>query len=69
MKETEGWPAERLIPLLVGLLELVPWLKQWHNEIDPDFNLRMGDYFEQFVREEVRTLGTTVEAIRRWQRD
>ena len=28
--------AERLKPLLAGLLELVPWLRQWHNDIDPE---------------------------------
>ena len=32
--EQEGWQAERLRPLLAGLAELLPWLKQWHNDID-----------------------------------
>ena len=39
----------RLVPLLACLLELLPWLKQWHNEVDPEFGERMGDYFEGFV--------------------
>jgi hypothetical protein len=30
-REIDGWPAERLTPLLAGLLELVPWLMQWDN--------------------------------------
>jgi hypothetical protein len=30
MQEQEAWPLDRLVPLLAGLLELVPWLKQWH---------------------------------------
>src|SRR5262249_32283084 len=34
MKESEGWTKERLTPLLAGLLEVLPWLKQWHNEVD-----------------------------------
>ena len=42
-KETDGWPPERLKPLLAGLLELVPWLRQWHNDIEPETGLRMGD--------------------------
>lgn len=29
-KNDEGWPAERLLPLLAGLAELEPWLHQWH---------------------------------------
>ncbi len=45
----------------------MPWLKQWHNEIDPEFNMRMGDYFEGFLQEEAHSLGMTVEDIRSWQ--
>src|SRR5690606_22202037 len=33
-KDGEGWEAERLLPMLVALDELIPWLKQWHNEVD-----------------------------------
>ncbi len=66
MKESEGWTSERLTPLLAGLLELLPWLKQWHNEIDPEYGVGMGDYFEGFVEEETRALGVTVEDVRGW---
>jgi hypothetical protein len=66
MKESEGWPAGRLAPLLAGLLELLPWLRQWHNEVDPATRLRMGDYFAQFLDEEARALGLTLEDLRRW---
>ncbi|MCK6557260.1 BREX-2 system adenine-specific DNA-methyltransferase PglX [Candidatus Binatia bacterium] len=67
MKETEGWTAERLTPLLAGLLELLPWVQQWHNEVDPGHNLRMGDYFADFVTEEARALGVTTDQIRAWK--
>jgi hypothetical protein len=67
LKDNQGWPPERLAPLLAGLLQLVPWLKQWHNELDPEHDTRMGDYFEGFVQGEARTLGTTVEALKRWR--
>lgn len=58
-KEGEGWEAERLIPMLVALDELIPWLKQWHNEVDPEFGERMGDYYEGFLLEELRNLEIT----------
>jgi hypothetical protein len=67
LKENEGWAKERLVPLLAGLLELVPWLKQWHNEWNPEHDARMGDYFEGFVQDEARSLETTVEALREWR--
>jgi hypothetical protein len=66
VQEQDGWTTERLMPLLAGLLELVPWLKQWHNDLDPSFQVRMGDYFESFVREQAVVLGVTVDQIRTW---
>jgi hypothetical protein len=70
-----GRDDPRLVPLLACLLELVPWLKQWHNEPDAAFDgMQMGDYFEGFINEEARSLprpgggsGWTVDEIRGWQ--
>lgn len=67
MKDNEGWSRERLQPLLAGLLELVPWLKQWHNDVHPSFGERMGDYYEGFLSEQARDLGFTVAELRSWQ--
>ncbi|MFZ4859788.1 MAG: BREX-2 system adenine-specific DNA-methyltransferase PglX [Desulfuromonadaceae bacterium] len=67
MKDNEGWPPERLQPLLAGLLELVPWLEQWHNEVDPVYGERMGAYYKSFVSEEARTQGFTIEDLRDWK--
>lgn len=67
MKDGEGWEPARLQPLLAGLLELVPWLQQWHNEPDPTFGERMGDYYAAFVRDEARALGFTLDDLRAWR--
>jgi len=67
MKDSEGWEPARLQPLLASLLELVPWLEQWHNELDPAFGERMGDYYRAFVTEEARPLGFTLEDLRAWK--
>lgn len=67
MKETEGWPVARLTPLLAGLLELLPWLEQWHDDLDPAFGMGMGQYFRSFLDEEARALELTLEAIRAWK--
>ena len=67
MKENEGWEPVRLQPLLAGLLELVPWLDQWHNEIDPAYGERMGTYYRGFVQEEARALGFTLDDLRAWK--
>jgi hypothetical protein len=67
MKDNEGWPPERLQPLLAGLLELVPWLEQWHNEVDPVYGERMGHYYKGFVSEEARAQGFTLDDLRAWK--
>lgn len=45
----------------------MPWLKQWHNDIDPDGGLRMGAYFEAFVQDEARVNGGTQAALHAWR--
>jgi len=65
--EFGGSDDPRLIPLLASLIELLPWLAQWHNEPNANFDgLRMGDYFESFVNEEARNLGKTLAEIKAW---
>lgn len=67
MKDNEGWAPERLKPLLTGIQELVPWLKQWYNEYDPEYATHMGDYFASFVTDEARALGFTLADLRVWR--
>ncbi len=66
MREQEGWTPERLAPLLAALLELLPWVRQYHNAPDPDFDVGMGDHFEAFIDDEVRALSLTREALWNW---
>ncbi len=36
LRGQDGAGEERLIPLLAGILELLPWVGQWHPEPDPE---------------------------------
>ena len=65
-KDTDGWPSAGSCRCWPGLLELVPWLRQWHNDIDPETGLRMGDYFAGYIEEEARELGLTLDDLRAW---
>jgi SAM-dependent methyltransferase len=62
-----GHDDPRLVPLLACLIELLPWLKQWHNDVDPEFGLHMGDYFAGFIQEEARQMGKTRDQIMAWK--
>jgi hypothetical protein len=62
-----GRDDPRLVPLLACIIELLPWLKQWHHDLDPDFNQRMDEVFEGFVTEEAKALNMTIDEVKAWQ--
>ncbi|MFD5904166.1 BREX-2 system adenine-specific DNA-methyltransferase PglX [Streptomyces microflavus] len=62
----EALTAEELAPFLAGLLELQPWLDQWHNEFDATFGSSPATYFRgdrQMVQGEN---GLTDDDLRAW---
>ena len=67
-KQNQGWPPNKLKVLLAGLLDLLPWLKQWHNQIDPDLGMGLGDYFAGFLEDECRLLAFSKDDLElaRW---
>ncbi len=67
MRIEEGWEPERLKPVLTGLLDLKPWLLQWHNELDPETGVKLGEYFVQFAESQCQELGFSPEEVRSWQ--
>ena len=67
-KTEEAWPKERLVPLLAGLAELLPWIHQWHNDPSDEYGgMRLGDFFQTFLEGELRALTLTPESLRAWR--
>jgi hypothetical protein len=66
-KSTAGWDAARLIPMLVGLDQLIPWIKQWHNEMDPTYGSRFGDVCSEFLLGELQDLCVKPADLRAWR--
>ncbi|XUZ23484.1 BREX-2 system adenine-specific DNA-methyltransferase PglX [Streptomyces sp. RMIT01] len=63
----EALTSEELTPFLAGLLELQPWLDQWHNEFDATFGSSPATYFRgdrQMVQGEN---GLTDDDLRAWR--
>ncbi len=67
MRTNEGWSDDRLLPLLAGVLELLPWLIQWSNALDPQYGMGLGDFYRTFAEEEARRMGKTLDEVRAWQ--
>ena len=57
-KQQAGWPADRLLPLLAGLAELEPWLKQWHDEPKPGYMGTPAQFFAGLIDTELGSLGS-----------
>jgi hypothetical protein len=56
-KDEDGWDTTQLMPILVALDEVLPWVQQWHNDPDPVHGTRAGDAFRAFLDEELRRHG------------
>jgi hypothetical protein len=66
-KSEDGWQKDRLVPLLAGIDERVPWLLQWHNEPSAAFGgMKLGEFFRDFVAGEAHGLGVAVGDLRTW---
>jgi hypothetical protein len=64
----DGQPSEHLKPMLAGLAELVPWLKQWFDDPNADASLdRPGSQVAALVETELRSLGLTLDDLMAWR--
>ena len=66
-EQTSGADAIHLIPLLAAIHEDLPWVLQWHNAMDPDLDVRPGDYFKSWLSEQLNRQGWTLETLNEWQ--
>lgn len=67
MLQREGADAARLTPALAGLDALLPWVHQWHPEIDDDLGMSTGDYLQGLLDAQLAQHGLTLTAVRAWQ--
>jgi hypothetical protein len=65
-RESEGWPDTRLVPLVAGLAELQPWVRQWHDQTDPTYQLNLADYLDEELRQRAAQVGMTLDQLRAW---
>ncbi|MFN8074143.1 MAG: BREX-2 system adenine-specific DNA-methyltransferase PglX [Kineosporiaceae bacterium] len=66
-RESEGWADARLVPLVAGLAELQPWVRQWHDTTDPTYQLNLADYLEEELRSRAHQVGKTLADLHAWR--
>lgn len=63
----EGWDAATLTPLLAGLHELAPWVRQWHNKIDPEYGESVADTIDEELTTRLNEHHLTVTDLTSWR--
>ncbi|MEU9098017.1 BREX-2 system adenine-specific DNA-methyltransferase PglX [Streptomyces sp. NPDC048361] len=63
----EALTVEEVTPFLAGLLELQPWLDQWHNEVDSTFGASPAAFFRSDRQMEQGKHGLTDDDLRAWR--
>ncbi len=66
LQQREGADAARLAPALAGLDELLPWVHQWHPEVDPDLGTSTGEYLKGLLDAQLAQHGFTLAGVRAW---
>ncbi|MFI8550221.1 BREX-2 system adenine-specific DNA-methyltransferase PglX [Spirillospora sp. NPDC077959] len=65
--EVGAWGVEKLTPLLAGLLEVLPWVKQWHGEEDPEWGGVPAEEFEAFLNEQLARYELSEQDLNKWR--
>ncbi|MGW0157817.1 BREX-2 system adenine-specific DNA-methyltransferase PglX [Mycobacterium sp. NPDC003323] len=63
----DGWDTPKLIPMLAGLNELLPWVQQWHNEIDPEYGESVADTIADELTTRLAENHLTVTELTAWR--
>ncbi|MDV3136843.1 BREX-2 system adenine-specific DNA-methyltransferase PglX, partial [Mycobacterium sp. 29Ha] len=66
-REAEGVALSELVPVVAGIAELLPWVKQWHSGIDPVFNIDLAEYFTAQLAEKSAAVGVPVNDLPNWR--
>ncbi|MEO3922748.1 BREX-2 system adenine-specific DNA-methyltransferase PglX [Micromonosporaceae bacterium B7E4] len=65
--EQAGWSAEKLTPLLAGVREMMPWVKQWHGEFDPEIGDSPDAIYDGFLADRLNMHGLTESDLVAWR--
>ncbi|MFC5958384.1 BREX-2 system adenine-specific DNA-methyltransferase PglX [Streptomyces pratens] len=63
----DGWSSERVVPLLAGLHEVMPWVKQWHGEYDDEWGDVPADELEAEYENQLRKHQVGAEDLKAWR--
>ena len=66
-QNTDGWDTARIEPLLAGLVEIEPWLHQWHNGYDAAYGGSPAEFYRAFLDDQLHAHGLTRDKVTAWR--
>ncbi|MEV0929255.1 BREX-2 system adenine-specific DNA-methyltransferase PglX [Streptomyces phaeochromogenes] len=67
-RKQQDWPTERLVPLLAGIAELMPWLRQWFGAVDEEWGEESAaEEFQSFLDGELAREQLTPTMLTDWR--
>ncbi|BCN48398.1 DNA methylase [Prescottella equi] len=67
LREQEGTALTELVPVVAGIAEVLPWVKQWHSGVDPTFGIDLADYLTGQLNEKTAAVGVPVPDLGNWR--
>ena len=61
-----GANTEQIAPLLAGLVELEPWLRQWHSEVEPAFGTSPAEAISGILNAQLDHYAVTRDEVSGW---
>jgi hypothetical protein len=62
----DDWDAERLKGLLAGLVEVMPWVRQWHDEVVPKYGDSYANGYGAYLTSQLEDRSITEDDLRAW---
>ncbi|GDY56592.1 hypothetical protein SVIO_072150 [Streptomyces violaceusniger] len=62
-----GWGTDRIKPLLAGVLEVMPWVRQWHGEYDEEWEGVPADEYQAYFEELCAKHQVSEADLRAWR--
>jgi hypothetical protein len=66
-QQTLGASNEALVPMVAGLVELEPWLHQWHTELEPEFGSSAARAVTTQIDQLLAMLQMTRDDVNAWR--
>ena len=66
-QKTLGASEEALVPMVAGLVELEPWLHQWHTDLEPEFGSSAAQAVTSQIDQFLAELQMTRDDVNAWR--